>query len=77
MNGKRSVSNEMLEPEFGEAERHLPAFRRVGHNLCQYLLFEWTTSEIQRLQTDYTETLLLFITQLQGKGNITIHFVNC
>jgi hypothetical protein len=37
-NGKLSVSNAVLEPEFDEAERSLRAFRRVGHNLCQYVL---------------------------------------
>jgi hypothetical protein len=67
----------VLEREFDEAERHLPTFRRVGHNFCQYVLISVSETQAKSRDLDYTETLLLLITQLQGKGNITIHFVNC
>jgi hypothetical protein len=59
----------VLEPEFDEAERHLPAFRRVGHNLCQYVLISVSGPHTKSRDLNYTETLLLLITHLQGKGN--------
>jgi hypothetical protein len=66
----------VLEPEFDEAERRLPAFRRVGYNLCQYVLISVSGPQAKSRDLDYTETLLLLTTQLQDEGNITKHFVN-
>jgi hypothetical protein len=53
-NGKWSVSNAVLEPEFGEAERHLHAFRRVGYHLCQYVLI--SVSGPQAKSRDLSQT---------------------
>jgi len=58
-------------------KRHLHASGKSHIIFVSTYICEWTTSEIQGLQSDYTETLLLLITQFQGKGTITLQFVNC